>query len=77
MCQLPEQGQKWGFLIWLLFSYCALVCIACMSLGKVGSIMFTMQIPIPIGVCYDLCLESLIICSLANSCYHVQLLHFL
>lgn len=31
---LPEEGQKWGFLIWLLFSYCGLVCIACMSLGK-------------------------------------------
>lgn len=39
MCQLPEQGQKWGFLIWLLFSYCALVCIACMSLGKVSFII--------------------------------------
>ncbi|KAE8124199.1 hypothetical protein FH972_019105 [Carpinus fangiana] len=31
---LPEEGQKWGFLIWLLFSYCGLSCIACMSLGK-------------------------------------------
>ncbi|KAM7479914.1 hypothetical protein LguiA_028127 [Lonicera macranthoides] len=31
---LPEEGQKWGFLIWLLFSYCGLVCIACMSMGK-------------------------------------------
>ncbi|CAL1367611.1 unnamed protein product [Linum trigynum] len=31
---LPEEGQKWGFLIWLLFSYCGLVCIACMCLGK-------------------------------------------
>ncbi|CAJ1943882.1 unnamed protein product [Sphenostylis stenocarpa] len=31
---LPENGQKWGFLIWLLFSYCGLLCIACMSLGK-------------------------------------------
>ncbi|XP_004298936.1 PREDICTED: E3 ubiquitin-protein ligase SIS3 [Fragaria vesca subsp. vesca] len=31
---LPEAGQKWGFLIWLLFSYCALLCISCMSLGK-------------------------------------------
>ncbi|KAA0055223.1 E3 ubiquitin-protein ligase SIS3-like isoform X1 [Cucumis melo var. makuwa] len=31
---LPEEGQKWGFLIWLLFSYCALLCIACMSVGK-------------------------------------------
>lgn len=35
--QLPEEGQKWGFLIWLLFSYCGLVCIACMSAGKVCS----------------------------------------
>ncbi|KAK1435778.1 hypothetical protein QVD17_01547 [Tagetes erecta] len=25
---LPEEGQKWGFLIWLLFSYSGLVCIA-------------------------------------------------
>ncbi|XP_020099865.1 E3 ubiquitin-protein ligase SIS3 isoform X2 [Ananas comosus] len=31
---LPEEGQKWGFLIWLLFSYCGLVCIACVSAGK-------------------------------------------
>ncbi|KAJ0104802.1 hypothetical protein Patl1_18018 [Pistacia atlantica] len=31
---LPEDGQKWGFLIWLLFSYCGLLCIACMSMGK-------------------------------------------
>lgn len=31
---LPEEGQKWGFLIWLLFSYCGLLCIACMSMGK-------------------------------------------
>ncbi|PQQ02909.1 E3 ubiquitin-protein ligase SIS3 [Prunus yedoensis var. nudiflora] len=31
---LPEDGQKWGFLIWLLFSYCALLCVACMSIGK-------------------------------------------
>ncbi|OVA07594.1 zinc finger protein [Macleaya cordata] len=31
---LPEEGQKWGFLIWLLFSYCGLVSIACMSMGK-------------------------------------------
>ena len=35
--QLPEVGTKWGFLIWLLFSYCGLLCIACMSLGKVSS----------------------------------------
>ncbi|KAL1566201.1 E3 ubiquitin-protein ligase sis3, variant 2 [Salvia divinorum] len=31
---LPEDGQKWGFLIWLLFSYCGLVCIACICMGK-------------------------------------------
>ncbi|KAJ6800028.1 putative E3 ubiquitin-protein ligase SIS3 [Iris pallida] len=31
---LPEEGQKWGFLIWLLFSYCGLVSMACISVGK-------------------------------------------
>ncbi|KAK4383220.1 E3 ubiquitin-protein ligase SIS3 [Sesamum angolense] len=31
---LPKDGQKWGFLIWLLFSYCGLVCIACICIGK-------------------------------------------
>ncbi|ONK66288.1 uncharacterized protein A4U43_C06F6150 [Asparagus officinalis] len=31
---LPEDGQKWGFLIWLSFSYCGLVCIACMATSK-------------------------------------------
>ncbi|KAK4362360.1 hypothetical protein RND71_017601 [Anisodus tanguticus] len=31
---LPEDGQKWGFLIWLLFSYCGLLCIACISTGR-------------------------------------------
>lgn len=31
---LPEQGQKWGFFIWLIFSYCGLICIACLSIGK-------------------------------------------
>ncbi|PPR92571.1 hypothetical protein GOBAR_AA28101 [Gossypium barbadense] len=31
---LPKEGQKYGFLIWLLFSYCGLLCIACMSVGK-------------------------------------------
>lgn len=34
--QLPEEGQKWGFLIWLLFSYCGLIGIACISIGKVS-----------------------------------------
>ncbi|KAL3835190.1 hypothetical protein ACJIZ3_009926 [Penstemon smallii] len=31
---LPEEGQKWGFLIWLLFSYCGLISIACICTGK-------------------------------------------
>ncbi|CAN4088268.1 unnamed protein product [Withania somnifera] len=31
---LPEEGQKWGFLIWLLFSYCGLLCVACISTAK-------------------------------------------
>jgi E3 ubiquitin-protein ligase SIS3 len=31
---LPEEGQKWGFLIWLVFSYSGLICIACISAGK-------------------------------------------
>ncbi|BBM99808.1 peroxin-14 [Marchantia polymorpha subsp. ruderalis] len=31
---LPEEGQKWGFLIWLVFSYCGLICVACISAGK-------------------------------------------
>ncbi|KAL5654766.1 hypothetical protein ACJX0J_034085, partial [Zea mays] len=31
---LPEEGQKWGFLIWLLFSYCGFACIACLAIGK-------------------------------------------
>ncbi|KAJ7522021.1 hypothetical protein O6H91_19G079400 [Diphasiastrum complanatum] len=31
---LPEEGQKWGFLIWLLFSYCGLIAIACISASK-------------------------------------------
>uniref|UniRef100_A0A804QJJ1 E3 ubiquitin-protein ligase SIS3 n=1 Tax=Zea mays TaxID=4577 RepID=A0A804QJJ1_MAIZE len=33
---LPEEGQKWGFLIWLLFSYCGLACIAFVAIGKIG-----------------------------------------
>ena len=45
-----------------------------MSLGKVGSIMFTMQIII--GVHYELRLDSPIICSLANSCFYVPLTLF-
>ncbi|XP_023007709.1 E3 ubiquitin-protein ligase SIS3-like isoform X1 [Cucurbita maxima] len=58
---LPEQGQKWGFLIWLLFSYCALVCIACMSLGKWltrrQALLFRAQQGIPVseyGVLVDM-----------------------
>lgn len=35
--QLPEEGQKWGFLIWLVFSYCGLVCLACITAGKVST----------------------------------------
>ncbi|KAL4566590.1 hypothetical protein LXL04_030709 [Taraxacum kok-saghyz] len=31
---LPEEGQKWGFLIWLLFSYSGLVCIAALCTKK-------------------------------------------
>ncbi|XP_051133477.1 E3 ubiquitin-protein ligase SIS3-like [Andrographis paniculata] len=31
---LPEDGQKWGFLIWLLFSYCGLTCIAGICIGR-------------------------------------------
>lgn len=33
--QLPEQGQKWGFLIWLLFSCCGLICLAGWSIKSV------------------------------------------
>ncbi|XP_024976975.1 E3 ubiquitin-protein ligase SIS3-like [Cynara cardunculus var. scolymus] len=25
---LPEKNQKWGFIVWLLFSFCGLVCLA-------------------------------------------------
>ncbi|KAK1407247.1 hypothetical protein QVD17_38861 [Tagetes erecta] len=25
---LPERNQKWGFLVWLLFSFCGLICLA-------------------------------------------------
>lgn len=38
--QLPEEGQKWGFLIWLVFSYCGLVCLACITTGKVSSLFW-------------------------------------
>ncbi|CAO2819089.1 unnamed protein product [Amaranthus hypochondriacus] len=31
---LPEEGQKWGFLIWLMFSYSGLCCIAFFCVGK-------------------------------------------
>lgn len=31
---LPEEGQKWGFLIWLLFSYSGLTSIAGICVGK-------------------------------------------
>ncbi|KAH7432745.1 hypothetical protein KP509_07G037800 [Ceratopteris richardii] len=29
-----SEGQKWGFLVWLLLNYCGLICIACLSAGK-------------------------------------------
>ncbi|XP_028088271.1 uncharacterized protein LOC114288855 isoform X2 [Camellia sinensis] len=32
---LPEEGQKWGLFICLLFSYDGLLCIACMSIRGV------------------------------------------
>lgn len=31
---VPEEGQKWVFLFWLLLSYCGLICIACLATGK-------------------------------------------
>ncbi|CAI9267209.1 unnamed protein product [Lactuca saligna] len=31
---LPEKNQKWGFLVWLIFSYCGLVCLAVYSVNK-------------------------------------------
>ncbi|KAG2329676.1 hypothetical protein Bca52824_000856 [Brassica carinata] len=31
---VSEDDQKWGFLIWLMFSYCGLLCIACICVGK-------------------------------------------
>ncbi|KAG6547607.1 hypothetical protein Mapa_011056 [Marchantia paleacea] len=31
---LPEEGQKWEFLIWLVFTYCGLICVACISDSK-------------------------------------------
>uniref|UniRef100_M4DNK4 RING-type domain-containing protein n=1 Tax=Brassica campestris TaxID=3711 RepID=M4DNK4_BRACM len=42
---LPEDGQKWGFLIWLMFSYCGLLCIACICVGKVHSLRAQQGIP--------------------------------
>ncbi|XP_020551444.1 uncharacterized protein LOC105168710 isoform X1 [Sesamum indicum] len=30
--RLPEEGQKWGFLVWLLFSYC--LCALLISVSK-------------------------------------------
>ncbi|XP_028058919.1 E3 ubiquitin-protein ligase SIS3-like isoform X7 [Camellia sinensis] len=40
---LPEEGQKWGFFICLLFSYCGLLCIACMSIR--GVLVDMIQVP--------------------------------
>ncbi|KAI3737308.1 hypothetical protein L2E82_27305 [Cichorium intybus] len=31
---LPEKNQKWGFLVWLIFSYCGLSCLAVYSINK-------------------------------------------
>ncbi|KAI3514981.1 hypothetical protein L1887_13729 [Cichorium endivia] len=31
---LPEKNQKWRFLVWLIFSYCGLVCLAVYSVNK-------------------------------------------
>ncbi|CAM8974965.1 hypothetical protein QQ045_030703 [Rhodiola kirilowii] len=31
---LPEEGLKWGFLVWLLFSYCGLLSVARLCIGK-------------------------------------------
>ncbi|KAK4750718.1 hypothetical protein SAY87_004200 [Trapa incisa] len=31
----PGGGQKCGFVIWLVLSYCGLICIACMAMTKV------------------------------------------
>lgn len=55
LLQLPEEGQKWGFLIWLLFSYCGLLCIACMSMGKVSFTFCTLCV-IVITLCCNLLL---------------------
>jgi hypothetical protein len=53
--QLPEEGQKWGFLIWLLFSYCGLLCIACMSVGKVsGGAVLTIRYFFELLPCHNL-----------------------
>lgn len=60
--QLPEEGQKYGFLIWLLFSYCGLLCIACMSMGKVShayTISSVIQFINELDVCYRLMLSVL------------------
>lgn len=64
--QLPEEGQKWGFLIWLLFSYCGLLCIACMLLGKVRDALL-----LPIRCLWDLVLGADGLCIL-----HVMLCLF-
>ncbi|EPS66491.1 hypothetical protein M569_08286, partial [Genlisea aurea] len=31
---MPQDGQQWGFLIWLFFSYCGLLSMACVCIGK-------------------------------------------
>ncbi|KAL0847413.1 hypothetical protein Bca101_020659 [Brassica carinata] len=42
---VSEDDQKWGFLIWLMFSYCGLLCIACICVGKVHSLRAQQGIP--------------------------------
>jgi len=42
--QLSGGGQKWSFIIWLLFSYCGLLCIASLTAGKVStSVLLCLQ----------------------------------
>ncbi|XP_020551445.1 uncharacterized protein LOC105168710 isoform X2 [Sesamum indicum] len=38
--RLPEEGQKWGFLVWLLFSYC--LCALLISVSKRLVVVFSM-----------------------------------
>ena len=61
--QLPEEGQKYGFLIWLLFSYCGLLCIACISMGKVSHAYTTSRVSFNSSrtlMCYRFMLRALL-----------------